>query len=226
MAAPIANRIILASDTGNSGKSVRTQTRVVGGNTVHEHFFIPIPAIESAGKYFFSSTQQTVSATVQNATATGFFWLQMPTTATVTAILRYVSASATTTSTVVAPSAPVISFSKFTFTGTASGASVTPVKVQTAGAANQMIVRTLVTGMVVTVVGDVGNFHIPAVLTGVGAVFAYETVIPRNPMAYIRGVDLEIAPGEGLVIWQSVAGTGSDPRVFGLQLEWDEVDLT
>ena len=40
MAAPIANKIILPDDSGNTGKKVRTQTRVVGADTVHEHFFV------------------------------------------------------------------------------------------------------------------------------------------------------------------------------------------
>src|SRR4249919_2199114 len=97
MAAPIDDKITLPSDTGNSGKNVRTQTRVVGSNTVHEHFLVPTPAEAITGKYFFSSTQQTVSATAQNATATGFFWLQNPLTSTVTAVLRYASASCTST---------------------------------------------------------------------------------------------------------------------------------
>lgn len=226
MAAPIANKITLPLDTGNSGKNVRTQTRVVGADTVHEHFFIPVPAIAATGKYFFSSTQQTVSATVQDGIATGFFWLQMISTATVTAVIRYISANSTASAATTFASAPVLSFSKMTFTGTASGTSVTPVKFQTAGAANQMIVRTAVTGMTPTIVGDVGNFQIPAVLTAVGAVYACEEVIPRNPLAYVRGMDLEIAPGEGLAIWQSVAGTAADTRRFGIQVEWDEIDLT
>jgi len=47
-----------------------------------------------------------------------------------------------------------------------------------------------------------------------------------DPQAFIRGSDLEIAPGEGLVVYQSVAGTTSDPRRFSLQVKWIEVDLT
>ncbi len=226
MAAPIANKITLPSDTGNSGKNVRTQTRVVGGDTVHEHFFVPIQAQEATGKYFFSSTQQTVSDVAHNATATGFFWLQLPSTATVTAIIRFIRANATASAASVFASAPVVSFSKFTFTGTASGALVTPVKFQTAGAANQLIIRTLVTGMVVTVVGAVGQFQIPSIMTAVGAVHAGEEVIPRNALSYTRGQDLEIAPGEGLVVYQTVAGTAADTRKFNIQIEFDEVDLS
>src|SRR3990167_9423305 len=34
------NFVILPDDTSNTGKLVRTNTRVVGGSTVHEHFMI------------------------------------------------------------------------------------------------------------------------------------------------------------------------------------------
>lgn len=49
MASPIASKIILPSDTGNTGKNVRTQTRVVGADTVHEHFFVKT---DRAGQFF------------------------------------------------------------------------------------------------------------------------------------------------------------------------------
>lgn len=42
------NYVQLPSDTGNTGKLVRTNTRVVGGSTVHEHFMI----IQSSGSDF------------------------------------------------------------------------------------------------------------------------------------------------------------------------------
>ncbi len=226
MAAPVASFITLPDDSGNAGKNVRTETKTVGGDTVHEHFMIPTFALSVLGKYFFSSTQQSVSATVHDGTSTGFFWLQLPTTATATAIIRSIIVDANTSSTVVAPTAPVISFTKFTFTGTASGAAVTPVPYQTAGIANQMIVRTAVTGMTVTLVGAIGQFAVPSVLTGVGNVYAQKQVVSRDPLAWQRGVILELGPGEGLLVYQSVAGTASDPRRFGVQIDWDEIDLT
>jgi len=226
MADVIASSIKLPDDSSNSGKNLRTETRVIGGTTVHEQFVVPIMGLTITGKYFYSSTQLSVSATIQDGLATGFLWLQLPSTATVTALIKGITRDCSTSSTVVAPTAPVLSFTKFTFTGTASGTSVTPVKFQTAGVANQMIVRTAVTGMTNTLIGDVGHFTIPAVLTGVGQVHAQEHILVPDPQAFIRGSDLEIAPGEGLVVYQSVAGTTSDPRRFSLQVKWIEVDLT
>ena len=230
MASPIANKITLPSDTGNSGKSVRSQTRVVGANTVHEHFFIPVSANEPTGKYFLSTAQQTIVAAAQNGTSTGFFWLQLPTAATVTACITRINADANAASALATPSAPKISFTKFTFTGTASGAqaaspnSITPYK--TGLTVAQVTARTAVTGMTVTLVGEIGQFAIPSAETAVGQMFGQKEVLSRNPLAFVRGYDLEIAPGEGLVIYQSTAGTTSDTRTFGVQVEWSEIDLT
>lgn len=226
MTAPVPSFVILPSDSSNAGKQLRTETRVIGGSTVHEQFVVPVPAQTVTGKYFFSSTQQSVAASAQDGTSTAFFWLQMPLTATVTACLRNIIVDANTSSTTVAPTAPVISFTKFTFTGTASGAAVTPVKYQTAGATAQMIIRTAVTGMTVSLVGDIGQFSIPTVLTGVGVVYGTKQILQESPLSFTRGSDVELGPGEGLAIYQSVAGTSSDPRRFGVQVRWHEIDLT
>jgi len=226
MTAPVPSSIVLPTDSSNSGKLLRTETKVIGGVTVHEQFVVPTLGMTELGKYFFSSTQQSVSATIQDGTATAFFWLQNPLASTSVALIRNILIDCNTSSTVVAPTAPVISFTKFTFTGTASGASVTPVKYASAAAANTLIVRTAVTGMTVALVGDIGQFAIPSVLTGVGVVYGNKEVIPENPQAWSRGSDLELAAGEGLVVYQSVAGTAADPRRFGVQIRWLEIDPT
>jgi hypothetical protein len=226
MTAPIASNIQLPDDTGNAGKKVRTETKSIGGITVHEHFMVPTVGMTVLGKYFFSSTQQTVAAAAQNATSTGFFWLQMPVAATATALIRSVNADYNLVGTTAFPTAPVISFSKFTFTGTASGASVTALPYKTGGTVNQMIVQTAVTGMTVTVVNDFGALSIPGLATAVGAFGGSKQIIPKSPIAYERGMDLEIGPGEGIVIYQTQAGSGSDTRKFVVQLEWLELDLS
>lgn len=226
MSGPVAAFIQLPDDSANAGKKVRSETKSIGGNTVHEHFIVPVVAMTVTGKYFFSSTQQVVAASAQNGTSTAFFWLQNPAASTITAIINRIICDANAGSALATPTAPVISFTKFTFTGTASGASVTPLPYQTAGAANQMIIRTAVTGMTVTLVKDFGQFALPSALTAVGMMYAQKDIILPSPQAFTRGMELEIAPGEGVAIWQSVAGTTSDTRAFGVQMNWMELDLS
>jgi hypothetical protein len=60
---PAASSIILPVDTGNTGKQVRTQTRTVGGNTVHEQFFVGLrPGSESYRLCLFGATNTTIAA--------------------------------------------------------------------------------------------------------------------------------------------------------------------
>lgn len=226
MTAPVAATIILPDDSGNAGKKLSTQTRVIGGSTVHEHFMVPNVGYTLASKFFFSSAQQSIVASAHDGTTTGFYWFQLPSSATVTAVIRSIVADANAASALATPTAPVVSFTKFTFTGTASGASSAALPWKTGATSAQMVVRTAVTGMTPSLVGPVGLFSIPSAETAVGAFAVAKIVLPKNPLAFIRGVDLEVGPGEGLAVWQSVAGTTSDTRKFTFSIEWDEVDLS
>lgn len=78
MAVPIADKIQLPLDTGNTGKKVRTQTRVVGADTVHEHYFVQISARNIVAAAKVSSGTLTVPTAIHNGTTTGFLWLYNP----------------------------------------------------------------------------------------------------------------------------------------------------
>ena len=227
MTAPVDANIIIPTDTTNSGKKLRTQTQLVGSDTVHSQYVVPVPAWTITGKYLFSSGYVAVLASAQNGTSTGAFWFQMPVAATVTALIRFITAEASAVgAATVAITAPVISFSKFTFTGTASGATVANLPYKTGGTVSQMIARSAVTGMTVTVVAPFGQFIIPYVQTAVGVLYSQKVVIDRSTQANQRGYDLEIGPGEGVLVYQTTGGTTSDVRGFGFQMEWLEIDLT
>jgi len=226
MAAPIASSLTLPDDSSNVGKKFRTETRVVGGVTVHENFVVPVQAMTITGKYFFSSPQQSVVQSVHNGTSTAFFWFQMPTAATVTAQIRFISVDCNVSSALAAPTSPLIGFTKFTFTGTASGSTLPALPAQTSMPTNQMICRTAITGMTPSLVTDFASYSIPTLVTAVGQFFGTEIVYEHSPISYVRGMDVEFGPGEGIAVWQEQAGTASDPRKFAVQMEWIEMDLS
>jgi hypothetical protein len=230
MTAPVAAKITLPLDTGNPGKNIRTITKTVGADSVHSQFWVPDLAMTAAGKYFLTTAQQSVVQTAHDGTTTGFMWLQLPAASTVTALLRRIRLDYTASAATACPTAPVISFTKFTFTGVASGAqSASPNAVMpylTGGSAAQLIARTAVTGMTPTLVSGVGGASVPAILTAVGVYGGPADILPQDPFAWQRGHSLEIAPGEGLVMWQSVGGTAADVRKFVAQFEWLELDLS
>src|SRR6185295_11874006 len=77
----------------------------------------------------------------------GFFWLINPVGSTVQVRIKRIDCMSQLTSALVATSAPRISVERVTFTGTASGASVTPAKQFTTDAINVGSLRTASTGL-------------------------------------------------------------------------------
>src|SRR5262245_17213865 len=151
MAAPVASKIILPSDTGNAGKNVRTQTRVVGADTVHEHFFILETRRSRLGIYYAASGTLTIPTSAQNGTTTGLFWIFTPVGSSVKVGVRRLATQVQfATTSAIDVSVPRIAFSLFTFAGTASGAQVTPAKRMSTDATPVGQLRTASTGMTVT----------------------------------------------------------------------------
>lgn len=222
MAAPVAAFVQLPTDSGNTGKKVRTQTRVVGSDTVHEHFFIPISQRGKTGVYSFTSGVLAVQAAAQNGTTTGFLWLQNPAGSTVKAAIRRLNVQSQFTTSLSTPTAPRIQFNLFTFTGTASGASITPAKVDSAQAANQVILRSASTGMTVTL-GAAMWASFPFVVAGTaGLIFgnaAQAEMIPQDEDGYTV-----LRTGEGVVCWQADAGTTADTRKWIVNGGWEEYE--
>ena len=226
MAAPIAGFVQLPLDTGNTGKKVRTQTRIVGADTVHEHHYIPISSRKIDGIYYFSLAVQSVQASAQNGTSTGFFWLERPVGGTGRGRLRQLQIAFAMGA---APTAdhltlPRIALVRFTFTGTASGALITPALRHPNDAVNVSNVRTAVTGMTVTV-GAVAFVGFPPGIdfaTAVGQNTIPKDVCWFNPIHEDEYIDF--GPGQGLLLYQPDAGTTADVRRFFVNGAWDEYD--
>ncbi len=212
MAAPVASKIILADDTSNDGKNARTQTRVVGADTVHEHFFVPVCRRSKLGVYYYASTVlsiQIAASSPQDGINTGFWWIINPSGSGVTVLLKELLVRFTMAAVLAEATGPRVIAQKFAYTGTASGAQVTPCKRKATDASPGGSVRTAVTGMTCTLGATLTSFLTPAVLTGVGAMTGDEQVWPhsRDPLDEDAGV--ELAPTEGVVIYQADAGTAT-----------------
>jgi len=224
MAGPIADKIILPLDTGNTGKKVRTQTRVVGADTVHEHFFIKNRQAQILGVYRVAMPQQTVLAAAQNGTATGFLWAHVPISVTNKwARIRRFYCSSQQSSALATPTAPRLILQKFTFTGTASGAALTAGKIDSSVPTPVLDLRTAVTGLNVALDVVMGSVGIMGALTAVGVFNPTDLNILDSGESEDEW--LIIKPGQGFVLYQDVAGTTSDTRKFNPVLLWDEVDV-
>lgn len=223
MAGPVANKVILPLDTGNTGKNIRTQTRVVGSDTVHEHFFIQARQAQVLGVYRTAMAQVTALAAAQNGTSSGFLWFHVPTAITNKKVrLRRVYITTQHATALATPTAPRLVLARFTFTGTASGASVTPVKIDTTAPTAVADLRTAATGLTVSLVGNMGSAGIAGALTAVGA-YAPTAIDIIDPASEEDEWPI-FAPGEGCVIYQDTAGTASDTRVSNIVVLHDEID--
>ncbi len=224
MTAPAESYIQLPDDAGNSGKKIHTATKLVGANTVHEHFYVSARKAKVLGVYKAAMTQQAVLAAAQNGTTTGFLWGHVPTAVSGKAArLRRMRIQSQLGSALATPTAPRIALSRFTFTGTASGATVAPSQVDSTAPAPILDLRTAITGLTPALGARVGAAAIVGALTAVGA---------WNPAEERLADSLDedewdvFLPGQGFVAWQDTIGTASDTRVFNLNMVWDEVDVS
>jgi hypothetical protein len=224
MAAPIDAFIQLPDDSGNAGKKVRTQTRVVAGNTVHEHFMVPISQKRILGCYVVNINIQAILNAAHTPNTTAFAYFTLPVAATCAARIRRVelcfSANATTTTV----TTPRVGLSRSTFTGTTSATLTTPMKRKTSDSAAQLLSAIAMTGYTVTTGANGLTWLCPAIpFTTSGEVMAWANPIwdPNNEDEFI-----DLQAGEGITIWQQDAGTASDPRKIGISMMWDEYDIT
>lgn len=225
MAAPVADFIRNPDDASNTGKRVQAQYETIGGSVVYAPYVITRSKRKLTGVYMFSPGTFSVQAVAQDATATGFVWLEVPSGATIRARLRRLqvafSAGATETDHVTVPR---VSLARFTFTGTASGSSASVAKRNSGDDANVANARLAVTGMTVTLgsiawsaLTPVIQFTTSGALWGGGPVFDFNA--GDDEEEYI-----DLAATEGLVLYQPDAGTGSDGRRFVVSGRWDEYD--
>lgn len=211
MAAPIADFIQLPLDTGNTGKKNRTQTRVVGANTVHEHYIVCISARSYLGVYWGTIGNQTVPTAAQNGTSTGNWWLFNPVGSAIKSGVRRFSRTWQYAALAVDLVPGQFRISLFTFTGTASGAQVTLGKHDSTDATPVTNLRTAMTGLTITLGSSVWEEQGPILplATGSGVVCGPAIGIERLPE---ETGEIILRAGEGIVDWSAQALTTANRR--------------
>lgn len=163
------------------------------------------------GVFYYATGAFSVNSSADAATA-GRGWLINPTDSEVTLRIRRIVFVCQITNNSNLQSAPRINIERVTFTGTASGATITPSKRKSTDEANVSSFRTASTGLSLSA-GAVVRSFLPvatiSVLTGIAIVGTPEQIFDPGPEDYI-----ELAPGEGLVVRQADAGSTSDDRRY------------
>jgi hypothetical protein len=229
MAAPVASYVQLPADTANTGKKNRTQTKVVGSDTAHEHFVVPSHGYTVTGRYFACSTvAQSVSSAAQTPSTAGFYYLHNSTANTAVGMLRSVDVSYSvdgSTAIAIAQSCPLFMLQKYTFATAHSGTTLNIVSAQTSSTTPKLNMRSAPTGATITLVGPIGAVPMPAIVTTV-ANYSGSFNLYQAHEHYNRGAAVEIAPGEGVVLHQLTTGLAADTRKFTAKFVWDELDVS
>jgi hypothetical protein len=231
MAAPIASYIQLPADTANTGKKNRTQTKVVGSDTAHEHFMVPSPSYTHTGRYFSVSTAaQGVSSVAQTPSTAGHYYLHNSTANTAVGVLRSVDINYSvdgSTAIAITQSCPLFMLQKYVFGTAHSGTTISIVSAQTSSTTPKLNMRQTPTGPTTfTLVGPIGAAPFPALLSTVTNSYGGSFNLYKAEEHYNRGTAVEIAPGEGVVLHQLTTGLAADCRKFTAKFVWDEIDVS
>ena len=225
--------------TAGSGTKIDTRT-VGGGSDEHRQVVVlgdPTTAanvgkVTAAGELFITDTNRikvatgmatsgrsTVTAAADGATV-GRVWLINPVGSGVLLELRRVEFTSMPIAVTVFLTSPRVTVERMTFTGTASGAQITPTVRDTTDAALVATIRTASTGLTLTAGAVAYAFSVMNILTGVGT--NVPTLQEWEPNEAGRIV---LRAGEGIVIRQADVGTAADTRVFQVNFAWSEFTL-
>jgi hypothetical protein len=212
------NFVQIPDDSANAGKKIRTVQRIVGSNTVNEHVVITSYPHDIKGLYYASTGPFSIVTTAHSATA-GFVWLINPVGSPVTVAIRRIRSVVYPTTSSTHSSVPLCNLERMTFTGSASGGTVTPAKRRTADEANVATMRVASTGISITPGAVIREFIVPLVPSGGGNISSpfdvvFEPIAPEG--------ELELAAGEGLVVRQDANGEATDDRRIKLGFTWLE----
>lgn len=224
MAGSSFDYITLPSDAGNTGRKVlQRKVDIGGGEFRYANYFVEGRNERVLGVYRTVLPQFTVLQNAQDGTSTGVVWGVIPAGSTTYARIRQVKVMSQHSTALATPTAPRLVLRGFAFSGTPSGASVTPAKVHSVMPSPVLDLRTAVTGMTPTLASvPIGVAGIVGALTAVGAhapcaIEMLETDEDGFPI---------VAAGQGFVIFQDVAGTASDTRKCNITIVHDECDFS
>lgn len=181
------------------------------------------------GVYHFTTAVLATVAAAHNCTSTAHAWLEVPVATAKHARLRNLDASMTLGVAVGADVTALyrgLSWARFTFTGTASGAIITPAKRIPTDPVNAANLRTASTGMTVSL-GALGRTLIQfgfidwTAITTSGSPATFTKVQQSTQWKPVKDDEyIDLGPGEGACFYQPDAGATTFRMV--LSGIWDE----
>ena len=227
---------VAINDNTATGRKIDTRTVGAGSDEHRQVMCIGDDAtaanvvhVTAAGELFTTDTNRvkqavavshsgrlTVGAAADAATG-GRLWLINPVGSAVLIELRRVEMSSSPVAVTAFITAPRVTVERVTFTGTATGAQITPAVRDTTDSALVGSLRTASTGLTLTAGAIAYGFVVANVLTGVGT-----HVPPLQEWEPAENGRLVLRAGQGVVVRQADVGTTGDTRVFAVNLAWAE----
>lgn len=168
------------------------------------------------GVFYYHGGVNLVQASADAAT-NGRFWLLNPIGSGVTVRVKSIEFASQLGSALAAATSPRLTMERVTFTGSPSGASLTPAKRKTADPNPLSTLRTASTGLTLTAGSVICSFLPIASATAVG--YTNTAVEKWKPEIDDR---IDLIPGEGIVCRQPDAGTTSDTRRYTVDITVEE----
>lgn len=205
-----------------SGKPIPIQLRKSGGNewgTIADPLIVvPQYTARTISGIYFGVAEVAVAASADSSTS-GKLWLQNPSGSGKKAFIRKFLVSAPAAGIATTNVHTLFRLEHFTFTGTASGAEITPGKAKAAhGGTNAIKLRTAATGMSISAGNPFFPFY-PGAANGATSGSAGTTA---GPFEFSDDESVEIVEGAGVVLRQHDAGVTSDSRQMAILIVWDE----
>lgn len=203
--------------TESTGLQIHTrQLTVSGPGVVQQEYVIPTSVRVVSGVYVAHAGVHVVTAAADTFPA-GSWFLINPVGSTVKVALRSLFVSSQCGSVLATPTCPRFTLVAFTFTGTASGGTITPRLALTTYPVATGSLRTANTGLTITRTQDIWNYLSWANATAVGGAGPQEQL--WQPC---EDEQVVLAAGEGVTLTQATGGTTSDTRRTISNLTWSE----
>lgn len=171
------------------------------------------------GVYYYHSEINVVTAAADAAASSGGgqFWIINQVGSAVTVRIRKVTFRSQLGSALATPTSPRITMERSTFTGTDSGAAITPALRRVGDASAVGKARTASTGMTIAASAVITSFFPVAAATAVSYCTPAEAHFEPGPEDYI-----DLAAGEVIIFRQADAGTVADTRRYTIDVVTEE----
>lgn len=183
-----------------------------------------VPGRRSLRGLYYATSGAIAYTTAADAATGGDLWI-VNTSPTVIAYIREVRFTSNIAALALLTALPRIHMERITFTGTPSGAQITPARRDSTDLANTATVRTANTGMTITAGAVIKSFSPPSSDLIGGLLAANATSAVPVEQIFLGDLDsyIVLRQNQGVVFRQATGGSLTENRVYQIDFNWEEI---